>query len=87
MLLCATSPDKSQVVILEPAEDSKIGEAISIDGYDLTPDAVLNPKHKVWEKVVPDLTTDGECVAMFKGVPLSTSQGPVACTLKNAMLG
>ncbi len=31
------------------------------------PDKELNPKKKVWEQVQPDLRTDGQCVATYKG--------------------
>lgn len=33
------------------------------------PDKELNPKKKVWEAVQPDLKTDGQCVANYKGAP------------------
>lgn len=32
------------------------------------PDKELNPKKKVWEQVQPDLLTDDQCVATYKGV-------------------
>ena len=35
------------------------------------PDAVLNPKKKVWETVQPDLRTNSEGVACYKETPLS----------------
>lgn len=31
------------------------------------PDKELNPKKKVWEQVQPDLRTDAQCVAIYKG--------------------
>lgn len=31
------------------------------------PDKELNPKKKVWEQVQPDLRTDEQCVATYKG--------------------
>lgn len=31
------------------------------------PDKELNPKKKVWEQVQPDLRTDEQCVAKYKG--------------------
>lgn len=31
------------------------------------PDKELNPKKKVWEQVQPDLRTDDQCVASYKG--------------------
>ena len=35
-----------------------------------TPDAQLNPKKKIWETVKPDLLTNTEKVAVYKGSPL-----------------
>ena len=35
------------------------------------PDAVLNPKKKVWETVQPNLRTNSEGVACYKETPLS----------------
>lgn len=43
---------------------------VSSDVSDLIagdPDKELNPKKKVWEQVQPDLRTDGQCVATYKG--------------------
>ncbi|XP_041125832.1 aminoacyl tRNA synthase complex-interacting multifunctional protein 1-like [Polyodon spathula] len=31
------------------------------------PDKELNPKKKVWEQIQPDLHTDGQCIATYKG--------------------
>lgn len=37
---------------LRPPVDSKPGEKVVVDGYeDGSPDEVLNPKKKVWEKL------------------------------------
>lgn len=33
------------------------------------PDGQLNPKKKVWETIAPDLKTDANCVATYKGEP------------------
>ena len=42
---------------------------------------MLNPKKKVWEKVIVDLKTDENRVAMFKDIPFSTSKGK--CSVKS----
>ena len=34
-----------------------------------TPDSQLNPKKKIWEQIAPDLKTDSDCVATYKGEP------------------
>ena len=49
------------------------------------PDTQLNPKKKVWERIQPDLHTNEECVACYKGAPFSV-EGKGVCkvqTLKN----
>jgi len=50
-----------------------------------TADPQLNPKKKIWEQVAPDLKTNSECVATYKGEPfLIGSKGVVrAKTLTN----
>lgn len=40
------------------------------------PDEVLNPKKKVFEAVQPDLASNAQCVACYRGVPFTTSAGP-----------
>ena len=45
-------------------------------GYDVEPDEQLNPKKKVFESVAPDLITNDDCVATYKGIPFMTSAGP-----------
>lgn len=34
-----------------------------------TPDKLLNPKKKIWETLKPDVRTNSERVATYKGVP------------------
>lgn len=88
MVLAASNSDKSIVEILQAPEDAKIGEQISIDGFESNPDAVLNPKHKVFEKCSIDLSTSEDLVAQFKGVSLNTSAGEVTVqSLANATIG
>lgn len=49
------------------------------------PDAVLNPKKKIFETVAPDLKTDDNKVATYKGIPFAIKgKGVVtAATLAN----
>jgi hypothetical protein len=35
------------------------------------PDAVLNPKKKIFEAVQPELKTNGDLVATYKGCPFT----------------
>ncbi|RKP14899.1 hypothetical protein BJ684DRAFT_7888, partial [Piptocephalis cylindrospora] len=58
MVLCAGTADKSKVEIMCPPADAKPGTRVHIDGYQSgEPDAVLNPKKKVWEAIQPGYRT------------------------------
>ena len=52
--------------------------------YEAEPEAQLNPKKKVFEKISPDLKTNADGVAVYKNVPFTTSQGAVTSRLVNA---
>lgn len=65
MVMCASSPDK--VEILDPPSGAVPGDRITFQGFPGEPDKELNPKKKVWEQVQPDLRTDDQCVATYKG--------------------
>ena len=42
------------------------------------PDSLLNPKKKIWETVKPDLQTDADKVAAYKGSQLYIDgKGPI----------
>ena len=52
------------------------------------PDVLLNPKKKIFEKIKPDLHTNEECVACYKGSPFTVT-GKGVCrsqTMKGAGL-
>ncbi|XP_047433298.1 aminoacyl tRNA synthase complex-interacting multifunctional protein 1a isoform X2 [Mugil cephalus] len=65
MVMCASSPEK--VEILDPPSGAAPGDRVTFQGFPGEPDKELNPKKKVWEQVQPDLLTDGQCVATYKG--------------------
>eukprot|EP00128_Syssomonas_multiformis_P011869 Colp12_sorted_trinity150504_noHs@23501 len=69
MVLCASTPDKSQVELLVPPTGSAPGERVTFDGYEGTPEAQLNPKKKVWERVQPEFKVAADLTATCKGVP------------------
>lgn len=56
-----------------------------MDGYEIgEPDAVLNPKKKIWEKLQEDLRVSAGGIAEWQGNPLLTGGGKVmAKTLRN----
>ncbi|KAI8329727.1 hypothetical protein BC941DRAFT_442272 [Chlamydoabsidia padenii] len=81
MLLAASSQDQAVVDLLTP--NGPVGERVQIQGVDslASPDAVLNPKKKVFEQVAPYLKTDKDGVATYKGLPLATTAGLVTSKL------
>jgi len=83
MVLCASSDGK--VSFVEPPEGAEVGERVFVDGFEGEP-ATENQilKKKMLDVVFPDLKTNGDGIATYKGVPLSTSAGPCKPTLPNA---
>lgn len=87
MVLCASVEEPTrQVEPLIPPEDSKPGDKVLVEGYESgSPDDVLNPKKKVWEKLQVDLVVNGTGEASWSGNPLLTPSGGkvTAQSLKN----
>jgi methionine--tRNA ligase beta chain len=83
MVLCASSGDS--VKFVEPPEGAAVGERIAVDGYSGEP-ATENQllKKKMLDEIFPDLRTNGDGVATYKGAPLRTSAGPCRASLPNA---
>ena len=78
--------DPRAVEPLDPPATSAVGERVFVEGYESgNPDAQLNPKKKVWEKLAPGLRTTGDCQAEWEGNKLVTaSGGTIVCqTLKS----
>lgn len=67
MVMCASTPEK--VEILEPPPGCEPGDRVHCTEYPGQPDAQLNPKKKIFEQVAPDLKTNSERVATYKGAP------------------
>ncbi|KAL4517959.1 hypothetical protein Ndes2526A_g02325 [Nannochloris sp. 'desiccata'] len=88
MVLAATSTDGETVELVEPPLGAVVGERVFVEGFNNSgnePDEVLNPKKKVWEAVQPDLKTDEERNACYKGAALRTESG--MCTVKSIVGG
>jgi methionine--tRNA ligase beta chain len=80
MVLCAKEGDAVEFV--DPPAGAKVGEQITFEGLDgspVTPAQV--DKKKVFQKAQPDMKSDANKVASWKGVKFMTSAGP--CTLPN----
>lgn len=75
MVLAATSPDGKTVELVQPPPGSTVGERVFVEGFVGQPDEVLNSKKKVWETVQPELMTDGDFRACWRGLPLQTGSG------------
>lgn len=83
MVMCASSPEKVEVLI--PPNGARPGELVICEGYPREPEPQLNPKKKIFETCAPDLKTNGECIVCYKGSPLIVpSKGPIkASSLKH----
>jgi aminoacyl tRNA synthase complex-interacting multifunctional protein 1 len=63
MVLAASPRDeggnghRGPVELVNPPEGAKAGERIYFEGWEGEPEAVLNPKKKVWEMIQPGFTT------------------------------
>lgn len=83
MVMCASTPEK--VEVLSAPIGSVPGELVYCEEYARTPDVQLNPKKKIFETVAPDLRTNDDLIACYKGAALHVpGKGPIkAQTLKN----
>lgn len=79
MVLAALSSDGKVLELLEPPEDTEIGEQVSWEGYAsvVRGEETLNPKQNVFGKVAAEFGLSQERVAHYKGVPFMTSKGAV----------
>uniref|UniRef100_A0A2M3Z842 Putative trna-binding protein n=1 Tax=Anopheles braziliensis TaxID=58242 RepID=A0A2M3Z842_9DIPT len=86
MLMCASTPEK--VEILAPPEGAVPGDLVHVEGFPRVPDAIMNPKKKIFETVAPDLKTNDQLVACYKeGSFVVPGKGPVkAQTLANVQV-
>jgi len=74
MVLCASKDEKVEFV--EPPEDAVIGERIFVEGFPGEPSTENQVgKKKMLDKIFPELKTDKDGVATYKGSPLMTSAG------------
>jgi len=80
MVLCSSREEPKEVEPLAVPEGSQPGDRVSVEGFEEgTPDEVLNPKKKVWEKLSVDLATDDQGFAKWQGNKLVTSKGFITC--------
>ena len=84
MVLCASNDEKTEFV--EPPVDATVGERVFVDGFSGDP-ATENQvgKKKMLDKIFPDLKTNNDGVATYKGVALTTSAG--VCKAQTGLSG
>ncbi|KAK9478442.1 hypothetical protein V1514DRAFT_280822 [Lipomyces japonicus] len=64
MVLCASNTETVEFTI--PPEGSKPGDKVFFEGFDGTPEPVLNPKKKIFETVQPNFTTADDLSVIYK---------------------
>ncbi|EFA03247.1 Tyrosine--tRNA ligase, cytoplasmic-like Protein [Tribolium castaneum] len=78
MVLCASTDEPKKVETLIPPESCSPGDKLVFENYeDGTPEPVLNPKKKVWEKLQADFRTNSDCIAQWKSSNLISKAGDV----------
>mmetsp|Transcript_26042 Transcript_26042/g.30246 ORF Transcript_26042/g.30246 Transcript_26042/m.30246 type:complete len:898 (-) Transcript_26042:41-2734(-) len=84
MVLCASNADHTEVKLVSPPVEAKIGERVTVPDFDFEGEAGLPAKpnqlgkKKIFEKLAPFLVTSKYGVPEFLGRPLMTSAG--VCT-------
>lgn len=98
MVLCAQNDEHTTVQLMKAPEGSKIGDRIQLEGNPIggapLPEewqAVLNPKRKIAEKLLPLLKTNDKGEGTYNGIRMVTTSGgsnPMTCkSLKNSNVG
>ncbi|RPB10234.1 nucleic acid-binding protein [Morchella conica CCBAS932] len=67
-MVLAASPvgdDHGKVELVAPPEGAVAGERVYFEGYKGEPEAVLNPKKKIWEAIQPGFSTSEENEVIF----------------------
>lgn len=93
MVLCASNQDHSEVKLIAPPVDSKIGERITVPDFDFEGEE-SQPfaenkvgKKKVVEKLAPYLVTSKYGVPEFLGRPFMTSAGVCTSPIQDGLVG
>lgn len=67
MVLCASNEDHTKVEFVTAPKDAKIGERVLFEGCEGEPEAENKVgKKKIFEKLAPDLKTDGDGNVVWK---------------------
>ncbi|KAG0639322.1 hypothetical protein HOY80DRAFT_1015958 [Tuber brumale] len=60
-----TAHKKEAVELVVPPEGAIAGERVCFEGYKAEPEAVLNPKKKIWEQIQPGFATTSDLDVVF----------------------
>lgn len=84
MVLCAANDD-GKVAFVEPPAGAAVGERILVEGFEGEP-ATENQviKKKMLDAVFPDLATNTDGTATYRGLPLTTSAGACKSELSSS---
>ncbi|KAF2265704.1 nucleic acid-binding protein [Lojkania enalia] len=68
---------KGPVELVNPPTDAKAGDRVYFEGWEGEPEAVLNPKKKIWESIQPGFTTTDSLEVGFdvEAVPQLSGEG------------
>merc|ERR1712193_331363 len=70
MVMCASTPEK--VEVLAPPSGAAPGDVVTVPGFEGAPDEMIKPTNKkavsIFEQVAPDLKTNDNGEASYKGV-------------------
>ncbi|KAL7267489.1 G4 quadruplex nucleic acid binding protein [Rhizina undulata] len=61
-----TDHKKELVELVAPPAIANAGDKVFFEGYEGTPEPVLNPKKKVWESIQPGFSTNGDLQVVFE---------------------
>jgi aminoacyl tRNA synthase complex-interacting multifunctional protein 1 len=83
MVLCASTPDKVELLLVP--DNAAIGDRVTVAGYEGTPEKEINSKNNIFAIVQPELKTNDDLVATYKGIPFEIKSKGVIKTssLKN----
>jgi len=80
------SSSEAGLGFVTPPDAAPVGERVCFEGFPGEPES--NPKRiqkkKAWETCMPDLATDAEGVACYRGVPFATAAGKCTAAIKSA---
>lgn len=83
MVLCASNETHDRVEPVVVPEGAALGERVAVQGYDKPPIDEIKPNKKILERLFPDMKTDADGVPGYKGVPFTTSKGPLSSSIPN----